>query len=63
MSLIVEPVWRQVWSDEGYVDTGELIGYRAVDERGQVLAYGETPSEALENGLEILWLPPREKQF
>lgn len=62
--MYIEPVWRQIWSEEeGYIDSSELIGYKAVDERGQVLAYGETPGEAMENGLEAQWLPTREKQF
>lgn len=54
--MTIEPVWRQIWSEEGYVDTGELIGYRAVNERGQVLAYGESPQEAAESALEAQWL-------
>lgn len=58
--MFIEPVWQQIWrEEEGYIDSDQLIGYRALDEQGQVLAYGETPQEAQECGLQALWQSPR----
>jgi hypothetical protein len=59
----LRPVLRQQWSDEeGYTDSDEVLGYAALDARGLVLAYGETPSEAMEAGLEAQWLVSRQSE-
>lgn len=55
MNLDIEPVYAQRWhEEEGYVSTGEIIGYAAMS-GGQVQAYGETPDMAVENALEAQW--------
>jgi hypothetical protein len=57
MHTNVEPVYRLVWNEAAgeYQETGELIGYQALDAKGKVLAYGETRSEAWENAVEAEW--------
>lgn len=51
------PVYSVVWNDEEarYEDTGEQIGFKALDARGEVMAYGETETEAFENAMEAQW--------
>ena len=50
------PVYATVWQDDaGYVETGELLGYKAVGAYGKVLAFGESREEAIENALEVQW--------
>ena len=56
MTMNIEPVYRVVWSDAqgAYVETGELLGYKAVDWLGQILAFGESREMAYENALEVM---------
>lgn len=51
------PVYSAVWNDsEGcYEEIGEQIGFKALDARGEVMAYGETETEAFENAMEAQW--------
>ena len=52
----IYPIYATVWQeDAGYVETGELLGYKAVSARGEVLAFGESRNEAIENALEVQW--------
>lgn len=52
----LRPVYRKYWTDDqGYVDTGERIGYMVLSDRGDTLAYGESESEAWENAFEAEW--------
>ncbi len=37
-----------------YVETAELLGYKAVDRLGQIVAFGETRDAAYENALDAI---------
>lgn len=49
-------MYRVFWDDTqgAYVETGELLGYKAVDWLGQIIALGETRDMAHENALEAV---------
>ena len=52
----IYPIYATVWQeDAGYVETGELLGYKAGSARGEVLAFGESRNEAIEDALEVQW--------
>jgi len=41
--------------DMGYVPTSEIIGYVVTDRNGIEIASGETPNEAMEQALKVVW--------
>lgn len=51
------PVYALVWNEgEGcYEECGDQIGFKALDARGEIMAYGETETEAFENAMETQW--------
>ena len=52
-----QPVFVEEWSDEqgSYVPTTELIGYRTVSDRGDILGFGDTREIAVENARRSMW--------
>jgi hypothetical protein len=56
MKINIEPLYRVVWDDtQGtYIETVELLGYKAVDWLGQIIAFGESREMAYENALEVV---------
>ncbi len=54
MKMYIEPLYRLVWDEAqgAYVETGELLGYKAVDWLGQIIAFGESREAAYENALD-----------
>lgn len=53
----IVPIYFDEWSaEEGYIPTQHVEGYRALNDDGKVIAWGETVQEARENALRALWL-------
>lgn len=56
MHVYIEPLYRLVWDEAqgAYVETPELLVYKAVDWLGQIIAFGESREGAYENALNTI---------